>query len=125
MAWNLRPAPKPKRHPMLRTPKLKVCDEVCSLAWRAGAIGDWRFGQRSDTDATLVWFIDGVEYAKDATDDVQASVRRRLDARGIAEIRYGGQWCGYREVVVTYASGETVTERYDGNRVVIDQGVAA
>jgi hypothetical protein len=119
--WKLTPAPAPKRHKHLGNAKVRAVYESAHLAWRAGAIADFYYGERCPGDATIVWRINGLELAKTAGAEVAALVADAMTARGIVSAAFGETWCGYREVRVTYSNGVTYVERCDGNRVVVDE----
>jgi len=89
-------------------------------AWRVGAIGDFYYGTRSDTDDTLVWIVDGTEYAKADTDAVSAYLTARVAAAGYARAWCGERWCGYQALHVVTHDGRELVQRYDGARVIVE-----
>lgn len=120
--WRLTAAPALTGRPKVTgSAKVKATYEACHLAWRAGLIRDFYYGKRSPSDYTLVWRVDDVEYAAADLDAVNGELGRRRRAHQVADIAWGGWWCGFREVIVTYASGAMAVERWDstlGRKVV-------
>lgn len=126
--WNLKPAPKPRTIGYGLKPADRKLYDRATLLWRAGAIADYYCGRRSPDDPTPVWRIDGAEWdmtpgakGSDVRPDIARALDRAQSARGITAVEWAGQWCGYRQVRVTFTNGTRVTERYDGTRVVLDQ----
>jgi len=101
----------------LTTREREVYDQAV-LAWRAGAIADFYFGARSPRDATVIWTLEGVEYLRDALEDVGADLEAALDEAGIEAVEHLGRWCGYPELRVEYQDGHELRERYDGLQLV-------
>lgn len=93
----------------------------CHVAWRAGLISGWYYGKRSERDATIVWELEGVETSRDA---LHAELESRYETAGIASIVWGPSWVGFRSLVVTYADGSQLVQRWDGARVVIEEVAA-
>lgn len=98
--------------------KATACYSEVVKAWRAGVVEDFYYGTRSDTDSTLIWIVDGVEYGAKDFSGVLERVAKLAQCCGVVSIEFGETWCGYRALVVTFAGGIVVTQRYDGCRVV-------
>lgn len=111
--WRLTTAPAFK-HKVRGGKSALAIFEDCHKCWRAGLVSDFYHGTRSDDDPTIVWQLDGLEI--DAV-DLTAELARRRDAAGIESIEWGPYWVGFRAVVVTFADGRVVTERYNGREV--------
>lgn len=94
-------------------------------ACRVGAIQDYYYGTRSDVDDTIVFVVDGVEYAKADLAGVLAAVTSALEAAGIVSVETGDAFCGYVSMTVTYADGAVLCESYDGVKVQCVEVVAA
>jgi hypothetical protein len=89
-------------------------------AWRVGTVYDFYYGSKSDTDPTVVWLVDGTEYAKGDLAGVKAQVAEGFKRAGVVSVTVGPTWCGYPSLTVEYESGITVTEAYDGTKVTIE-----
>lgn len=114
-------APAPARPFRFKVPGgTKATDTYAELvkAWRAGAVSDFYYGTRSDTDPTLIWIVDGVTFAKTDLVGVRDRISGLCARAGVVSIAFGATWFGYRALVVTFTSGVVVTQAYDGVRVV-------
>lgn len=83
------------------------------VAWRAGAISDFYYGKRSPSDPIVVWMVDGIERDSKDLAGVAAAIDLAFSRAGIADATFGESWCGYRSLLVTFADGCRLTERYD------------
>lgn len=105
--------------------KVRALYDRAHLAWRAGAIGGWHYGKRSPEDSTIVWVIDGTEYDAKDLPGVSAAIEVACSRAGIAHAVFGGSWCGYRSLMVTYVDGTCLVERFDSTSgVVVRERVA-
>lgn len=98
----------------VRTVKAAAAYASLYNAWRAGLINDFRLGERAADDKTVVWTVDGAEYAEKAYGEIAAAVAAKLAAAGIVSIEAGASWVGYPALTITYADGSTTTDGYDG-----------
>lgn len=104
----------------------KVVDTYAELnaAFRAGTVYDFRLGARSDEDPTVVWNIDGTEFAKADLAGVKAFIAAGFARAGIAAVTVGDSWCGYPQLTVEYVSGCVSVERYDGTELLVGSAAA-
>ncbi len=107
---SLRQGPKVKVCQVPGGAKCKATYDACHLAWRAGLISDWYYGRRSPSDPTVVWELNGRELEREA---VESELGRLREAMRVVSLAWGDWWCGFRAVVVSYADGSSVEERYD------------
>jgi hypothetical protein len=99
--------------PIRKGSKPKTTYDRAHVAWRAGAIATWYYGRRSPTDPTVVWLLYGEEYAGKDLVGVRSALDAAFCRAGIADAAFGGSWCGYRSLRVTYTDGSRLIERYD------------
>lgn len=92
--------------------------EHAHKCWRAGVIDDFYLGTRSETDETVVWRLEGVELERGQLAEVGNILARAELRAGVESLEWGAYWCGYRELVVTFADGSTVRQSFDGAAVV-------
>jgi hypothetical protein len=104
-----------------RGSKVRALYDFAHLAWRAHAISGFYFGKRSPSDPTLVWTIDGTEYPGDDLDAVRTSVLSALARAGITNVSLGASWCGYPSLLVAFADGSQLVERFEAGRVVVER----
>jgi hypothetical protein len=102
----------------------KVVDIYAELnaAFRAGTVYDFRLGARSDDDPTIVWSVDGTEFAKADLAGVKAFIAAGFERAGIKSVEVGPAWCGYPQLTVEYVSGCVSVEKYDGVQLVNGHG---
>jgi hypothetical protein len=81
-------------------------------AWRAGVIADFYYGTRSDTDPSLVWHVGALELEGADLAGVALELEAAYKAAGVTGISWGETWCGYRALVVTFATGVRVEQCY-------------
>jgi hypothetical protein len=95
------------------------------LAWRAGLISDFYYGQAGPDDLRTVWRVDALELedSKDARKRVLAVVAENRAVNAITSIEHGPQWCGYRAVIVTYSDGRQAIERWNGHEVEVSPDI--
>ena len=103
----------------------RVVYDVLHAGWRAGYVWDFYCGKRSPSDPTIVWRLDGVEYAHEDRAQVLADAEALREAAGVAAVAVGDTWCGYAAVTVEYYDGRTWTEHYNGVRLVNTYTAAA
>ncbi len=94
--------------------KVSAAYDAVVRAWRAGVLEDFYCGTRADDDDTVIWLIDGQEFERADTAGVLELVARKCRAAGVESLEWGPFWCGYRELVVTFAGGVVVREHYNG-----------
>jgi hypothetical protein len=106
--------------------KARVIYDRAHVAWRSGAITSWYYGRRSPNDSTIIWLIDRCEYEGKDLAGVAAALDAAFMRAGIAAATFGAAWCGYRSLLVIYADGSRLTQRYDAatGRVVREQEMA-
>ncbi len=112
--------------PLRTGSRTRAVYERAHVGWRCGAVDDFYYGRRSPSDPTVVWYIDEVEYDVKDLVGVGAAIDVALIRAGIVEASFGSAWCGYRSLLVTYADGSCLTERYDSTvgRVVREYATA-
>lgn len=115
--WRFTQAPAP-RVKVAGGRKVVEVYELAHKAWRAGAIDDFYLGTRSDTDATVVWRLEGHELERGQLDHARALVELALERVGVAGLEWGPLWCGFRELVVRFVDGSSVTQAWNGCEVV-------
>lgn len=108
-----------RRGTSVKARKVKEVYDLAHLAWRAGALSDFYYGQHSPENPAIVWRIDGHELDGKALAEAKALVNAALRRHRIQELKFGPSWCGYVGVEVTYDTGETIREQYNGHAVEI------
>ncbi len=90
--------------------------DAAHAAWRAGLVSHFYYGKRAPNDATIIWSLDGIEYAKDEGALVALEIDQRREQAGIESIELGTPTIGYVPITVRYVDGRHWTERYDVSR---------
>lgn len=114
-----------KRGSRVKAVKAAATYDALVGAWRAGAIDGFYFGEKSADDKTVIWLVDGVEYAEKDLAGVTAAVEAKLTEAGIVQVTLGDSWVGYQSLTIDYDDGTTLTESYDGEKVVTAKTEAA